>query len=312
LTHPCHDSVVPGCIGVKTGAYYHRDIQVIELKGDGDDPVGRRSCIAYFYPAKEELLAIQPYLANYGDAEHAVYLPRAEVNQEILKLMKQPMHGLQSPVKGHPMQVHVLRLLPGVDLLQEIKAFVRERALPAVVVLACVGSTGKTTLRPAGVPTPMVFEGKFEICSLTGTLSSHGGHHIHMGISDHECRAFGGHVLEGCIVRTTAEITLGEIEGCSFLRPTDTRTGYDELSISSSDGGASSRQTSEEAGVDTGAAPVWQNMSGCQSVEQGKYKRARGDLNMWHGKVALAQDQSRSMGGSPEGSLLSELDADRG
>jgi len=37
--------------------------------------------------------------------------------------------------------------------------------------------------------------------------------------------------MEGCIVRTTAEIVLGELQGVIFERPIDVRTGYDELSI---------------------------------------------------------------------------------
>ena len=46
--------------------------------------------------------------------------------------------------------------------------------------------------------------------SLTGTLSPT-GHHLHMSISDRDCRTYGGHVLEGCIVRTTAELVLAEV-----------------------------------------------------------------------------------------------------
>ena len=52
-----------------------------------------------------------------------------------------------------------------------------------------------------------------------------------MSISDAECNVFGGHVMPGCTVRTTLEVVIGEIEGLEFTRPTDLRTGYDELSI---------------------------------------------------------------------------------
>ena len=37
--------------------------------------------------------------------------------------------------------------------------------------------------------------------------------------------------MEGCYVRTTAEICIGVISGVAFTRPVDMRTGYDELSI---------------------------------------------------------------------------------
>jgi hypothetical protein len=51
------------------------------------------------------------------------------------------------------------------------------------------------------------FNGKFEIVSLSGTLSS-SGHHVHMSIADCDGNVFGGHLMEGCLVRTTAEIVL--------------------------------------------------------------------------------------------------------
>ncbi|KAL1522861.1 hypothetical protein AB1Y20_017827 [Prymnesium parvum] len=103
----------------------------------------------------------------------------------------------------------------------------------AACVLSCVGSTGKTTLRPAGARAPRVFEqSPFEIVSLVGTLGAD-GHHLHLSIADEECVVRGGHALEGCIVRTTAEVVLGEILGVEFHRRQDERTGYDELFISS-------------------------------------------------------------------------------
>ena len=52
-----------------------------------------------------------------------------------------------------------------------------------------------------------------------------------MSLSDKECRTYGGHVLEGCMIRTTAEIALGVVEGVAFNRPVDSRTGFKELSV---------------------------------------------------------------------------------
>ena len=41
----------------------------------------------------------------------------------------------------------------------------------------------------------------------------------------------GGHLVEGCLVHTTAELVVGEAVGLVFSRPLDPATGYGELSI---------------------------------------------------------------------------------
>lgn len=221
--------------GVRSGLYYKRKLSV--CLNENENFV----CHAYFYPAKEELLALTPFQSYMAD-HHDAYRP-GPVNEEILRLC-QASHGLCT-LKPSNVLTHCVRLLPGDDLVPSLRAFARSRQLNAAVILSCVGSTSRTTLRPAGVKTPRVFEGKYEIVSLTGTLSTD-GHHLHMSISDESCNVFGGHVLEGCIVRTTAEIALGVIEGVSFTRPLDSRTGYDELSILPTEEANAKRQRTEE------------------------------------------------------------------
>ena len=152
-------------------------------------------------------------------------------------------HGLATAAP-HGARLHAVRLLPGDDLLAALLDFVTGRGIRAAAVLTCVGSTGLTTLRPAGGQPPRVFDGKHEILSLTGTIGFGGSpdgdplggpdgevHHLHLSISDAECRVVGGHLLQGCIVRTTAEIVLAELEGAAFERPHDPLTGFAELSI---------------------------------------------------------------------------------
>lgn len=206
--------------GIRTGYYYRRQVKVCLVNGK------ELLCEAYFYPVKEELLELDA-LPSYLAEHHALYRPSAF--KEEIKRLCTGSHGLAT---SHPstMTTHCLRLLPGEDIVLSLQRFATRNSLEAAVILSCVGSTAKTTLRPAGVPTPKVFTEKYEIVSLTGTVSIH-GHHIHMSISDSDCNVFGGHVLEGCIVRTTAEIALGIIHGVRFTRPVDERTGYDELSI---------------------------------------------------------------------------------
>ena len=210
--------------GVTKGHYYRRIIDVEAQIGHSVT----LSCIAYFYPSLPELLALSPYKSIYSSTDHDLYTP-GPINQEILSLCQKPTHGLVS--KGiHPMRVVVIRLLPGEDLLDALLHLVASRGLPAATICSAVGSTATTVLRPAGLPTVRVFDGKFEVVSLTGTLGVR-GHHLHMSISDANCQVFGGHVMRGCIVRTTLEVVLGVIDGLEFTRPNDVRTGYDELSI---------------------------------------------------------------------------------
>ena len=70
----------------------------------------------------------------------------------------------------------------------------------------------------------------FEIVSITGTLSEDGVH-IHISVSDEYGNTIGGHLKDGCIVNTTAEIVLNIFDNIKFKREFDDKTGYDELVI---------------------------------------------------------------------------------
>lgn len=209
--------------GVHSGAYYKRPTQV-RMDSDGSTA----DTIAYFFPASKELLDL-PYCEEYTAEHHALYQP-PPVNQKIVELCCAESKHILCTHQPQILEAHCLRLLPGDDLLASLKTFAVHHDIEAATVLSCVGSTGQTTLRPAGIPTPRILDGKFEIVSLTGTLSRR-AHHLHMSVSDSNCVVSGGHVLPGCIVRTTAEIVLGLLPGLRFTRPLDDRTGYDELSI---------------------------------------------------------------------------------
>jgi len=128
------------------------------------------------------------------------------------------------------MIVYALRLRPGQDILGELTSFANAHRLQAVIVLTCVGSLRRASLRLANQPGETLFTGFFEIVSLVGTISSDGAH-LHISISDSNGKTFGGHLMPGSLVYTTAEIALGELEGLRFTRPVDAETGYDELVI---------------------------------------------------------------------------------
>jgi predicted DNA-binding protein with PD1-like motif len=124
------------------------------------------------------------------------------------------------------------RLTDGQDLMLEIKKLLDEHDIAAGVILSAVGSLKQSTIR---VP---VIDGKvnyihpenLEIDSLQGTVSKHGCH-LHIAVSDLGGKAWGGHLKEGCIVRTTCELVIGTLDDTTFTREPDESTGFDELKI---------------------------------------------------------------------------------
>ena len=129
------------------------------------------------------------------------------------------------------MRVHVLRLRPGQDLLRSLAAFAEEKQIRAGVVLTTVGSLNETRLRLANRRELTVRKGKAEIVSLVGTIDARSAH-LHLSVSDGRGRTFGGHLVEGCPVYTTAEIAIGELPELRFSREKDVGgSGYEELKV---------------------------------------------------------------------------------
>ncbi len=128
------------------------------------------------------------------------------------------------------MKIHVFRLKPGSDLKKGIEQYVAEKDIQAAAIITCVGSLTCAGLRMAGEPDTQLIEKKFEITSLAGTLSVHGCH-LHLSLSDSRGNATGGHVKDGCIIYTTAEIVICEMDDMIFTRETDDETGYRELTV---------------------------------------------------------------------------------
>ncbi len=70
-----------------------------------------------------------------------------------------------------------------------------------------------------------------EIVSLVGTLSSVGGHHLHLSLSNKLGQVIGGHVFGELNVFTTAEVVIGDCSNFSFVREPDQQSGFDELVV---------------------------------------------------------------------------------
>jgi predicted DNA-binding protein with PD1-like motif len=128
------------------------------------------------------------------------------------------------------MRTIAVRLRPAADLKGELVALAARQRIPAGWVLTCVGSLSQVRLRLAGGAEPATWQGTFEIIALTGTLSQDGGH-LHLAVADHQGRTVGGHLAEGCTVRTTAKVVLGADDLLLFAREHDPATGYDELVV---------------------------------------------------------------------------------
>ena len=128
------------------------------------------------------------------------------------------------------LKTYAVRLRPGQDLRRELVAFAERNGLEAAFVMTCVGSLRHAALRLANKPDTTHYEDKFEILSLVGTLCPDGPH-LHVALSDGQGRTIGGHLQEGNLIYTTAEIVLGDLPNFRFCRPIDAETGYDELDI---------------------------------------------------------------------------------
>ena len=128
------------------------------------------------------------------------------------------------------MRTIALRLCPGADLKSELLALAARERVRAGWVLTCVGSLSQVRVRLAGGAEHGTWQGAFEIVALTGTLSQDGGH-LHLAVADHQGRTLGGHLVEGCTVRTTAEIVLAADDRLLFAREHYPATGYDELVV---------------------------------------------------------------------------------
>jgi uncharacterized protein len=126
------------------------------------------------------------------------------------------------------MKTYALRLHPGQDLKQSLDAFAAENDILAGIVFTCVGSLRQAFLRLANQPHATRYDSAFEIVSLVGTLGPDGSH-LHISISDPAGQTFGGHLMEGSLIYTTAEIVLGDLDELVFRRPVDPQTTYDEL-----------------------------------------------------------------------------------
>lgn len=122
----------------------------------------------------------------------------------------------------------ISRLKPHEDLKKGIINISKQKKIKSGIIICMVGSLNSATLRMAD-GNYKTFKGPFEIVSAEGTISVDGVH-VHISISDAEGHVFGGHLSDGCIINTTAEIGILKSDK-TLKRVFDPKTGYKELII---------------------------------------------------------------------------------
>jgi predicted DNA-binding protein with PD1-like motif len=128
------------------------------------------------------------------------------------------------------MENYTFRLPSGQDLFDSIESFVKANNIEAGCVLSSVGSLTRAVIRHANRSIYTEYNGHFEIVSMTGTVSLYGSH-LHISIADGDGKTFGGHLVSGCKIYTTAEIVLAVFPDVVYKREFAADSGYEELVV---------------------------------------------------------------------------------
>lgn len=146
-------------------------------------------------------------------------------------LATSPSFALEAiPSVASKMRAHVFRLKPGQDFMSEVTNWAKEHKIKAASMVSVVGSFKKINLRYANEPKATAQDGFFEIVSLVGTFDQNSAH-LHASVSNSKGETFGGHLMPGNIVYTTAEVVVAELEDAVFSREHDEASGYNELVV---------------------------------------------------------------------------------
>ena len=147
--------------------------------------------------------------------------------------------------KGALGKVVVFRLGPGCDLMKSIEEIAKKENIQSGLVLSGAGSLSQVTLRnvrlfPDEFPVMdrnRIYTPKkepLELLSLSGNISRRDGEihvHCHITISSglDNSRAYGGHLIEGCLIFSYCEVIIAEITGLEMKRDIDPETRGPEL-----------------------------------------------------------------------------------
>ncbi len=132
-------------------------------------------------------------------------------------------------------KVLVARLYPGEDILSSIEKIANENRIQSAH-LNMIGVVSKAHLgyfdRDLNGYKDFTVEQDLEIVSGIGNISKHDEKyvvHAHIVAADETGRCYGGHLLAGCQVSVTIELTITEIP--ELTRTRDEKTGLNLLNI---------------------------------------------------------------------------------
>jgi predicted DNA-binding protein with PD1-like motif len=128
------------------------------------------------------------------------------------------------------MKLIPIRLQPGQDLKLALEAWIKQECGGSGWVVSGIGSLSGARMRWAGRGDPTALHGDLEIVTLQGSLCRDGAH-LHATVANWQGSVLGGHLCEGSIVRTTAEVLLAHLPQWQLQRAPDSTTGYRELAI---------------------------------------------------------------------------------
>lgn len=130
-------------------------------------------------------------------------------------------------------RIHVFRIKPGQELLNEIRRYCMEHAISSGIVIGIIGSVDNAHLNflkslPAKYDS-VEYHGPLEIVCAQGSIAMKDDTpiiHIHIQLSKQDMCS-GGHLAKA-LVFSTAEVTIGELD-YQLRRQLDSYTGLNEL-----------------------------------------------------------------------------------
>lgn len=156
---------------------------------------------------------------------------------------------IEDLASGRVKRVIVAKVKPDSDLLLALEEIASREEVRAGIILSCVGSLKKATLRqlkmfPKDLPPTdrqrlfrVVEKRPLEILAVSGNISRQSGRlvvHAHIVVSavlDEEIIVFGGHLTRGNIAYLLVEVAIAELEGIEMVRLPHPSRGTSELNF---------------------------------------------------------------------------------